>query len=55
MQNGKVATTPFITEVQVLLNTVKGFERSEKKQEVENDLLFAFAPQTGSRSCGMTL
>jgi len=32
-QNGKVATTPFTTEVQVLLNTVRGFQRSKKNRE----------------------
>ncbi|RYF87492.1 MAG: recombinase family protein [Chitinophagaceae bacterium] len=47
LEKGKVATTPFSTPVQVLLNTSKGLERSKKKQEVENDLLSIMAPPSG--------
>ena len=44
IQNGKVATIPFTVPVQVLLNTVKGFQGAKKKQEVEFDLLSTWAP-----------
>jgi hypothetical protein len=44
LENGKVASTPFSVSVQVLTNANKGFRRSKKKKEVENDLLFALAP-----------
>lgn len=43
-ENGKVASTPFSVPVQVLINANKVFGRSEKKKEVENDLLLALAP-----------
>jgi len=44
LDNGKVVTTPFTIPVQVIINSVKGFERSQKKQEVEIDLLSMMAP-----------
>ena len=47
LENGRVASTPFSVPVQVLINANKVFGKSEKKKEVENDLLFALAPQTG--------
>ena len=47
LENGKVASTPFSVPVQVLINANKVFGRSEKKKEVENDLLFALAPPAG--------
>jgi site-specific DNA recombinase len=47
LEKGKVASTPFTTEVQVLLNTVKGFQRSQKKQGVDFDALSTLAPPAG--------
>ena len=44
LENGKVASTPFSVPVQVLINANRVFGRSEKKKEVENDLLLAWAP-----------
>ncbi len=44
IKKGRVATTPFKPQVQVLLNIVKGFQRSKKKQEVDFDLLSMMAP-----------
>jgi hypothetical protein len=32
IENGRVATTPFKPQVQVLLNIVKGFQRSKKNR-----------------------
>lgn len=43
-QNGKVATTPYTIPVQVLLNTVKGFQKAQKKQGVDFDPLSTLAP-----------
>ena len=34
LEKGRVASTPFTIPVQVLLNIIKGFQRSEKKKEV---------------------
>ena len=45
-----VATTPFTIPVQVLINSTKGSERSEKKKEVKFDLFSEFAPLT-AQSC----
>jgi hypothetical protein len=50
LEKGRVASTPFSVPVQVLLNANKVFGRSEKKKEVENDLLLALAPLT-AQSC----
>jgi hypothetical protein len=44
---GKVASTPFTTEVQVLLNTFKDFKRAQKKQGVKIDTLSTLAPPSG--------
>ncbi|MDX9906240.1 MAG: hypothetical protein RBS55_06610, partial [Bacteroidales bacterium] len=47
LEKGRVASTPFTIPVQVLLNINKGFQRSEKKKEVEFDLLSCLAPRPG--------
>lgn len=47
IEKGRVANTPFTIPVQVLLNTVKGFQGSKKKKEVEFDLLSTWAPRPG--------
>ena len=47
LERGRVASTPFTIPVQVLLNINKGFQRSEKKKEVEFDLLSCLAPRPG--------
>jgi hypothetical protein len=44
IEKGRVANTPFTIPVQVLLNTVKGFQGSIKKKEVDFDLLPTLAP-----------
>jgi len=49
LENGRVATTPFPTPVRILLYDRKILERAKREQEVELDLLFLLAPQTGSR------
>lgn len=41
------AMTPFTVPVQILLNANKVLGRSEKKKEVESDLLTCFAPPSG--------
>jgi hypothetical protein len=50
----RVATTPFSTPVQVLLNASKVLEEGKKKREVENELLSALAPLSCGR-CNLTL
>ena len=47
IENGRVATTPFTVPVQILLNANKVLGRSEKKKEVESDLLTCLAPPAG--------
>lgn len=49
IEKGRVANTPFTIPVQVLLNTVKGFQGSKKKKEVEFDLLSTSAPLIAQR------
>ena len=53
IEKGRVANTPFTIPVQVLLNTVKGFQGSKKKKEVEFDLLSTWAP-LNAQSCIQT-
>jgi hypothetical protein len=46
IENGRVATTPFTTEIRVLINASKVLEGGKNKKEVENDLFSCFAPLT---------
>ena len=47
LEKGKVAT-PILTEsIQLILKISNGLGRSQKKQEVENDLLFRWVPEAG--------
>ena len=50
IEKGRVANTPFTIPVQVLLNNVKGFQGSKKKQEIDFDLLSTYAPLMGKIS-----
>jgi site-specific DNA recombinase len=50
LENGRVATIPFTTPVQVLFNASKVLEESKNKKEVENDLLSCMAPPAGEVS-----
>jgi hypothetical protein len=46
-KEGQGATILFTTPVQVLLNTVRDFQRSQKKQGVDFDPLSTMAPPAG--------
>jgi site-specific DNA recombinase len=47
LEKSRVATYEFTTPINVLLNASKVLKSSDKKKEVENDLLSCLAPQVG--------